>query len=87
MPDTAILLHEPQTEAREGRSDKFRRLAAARVQRALDQLHLIGNLSAPAYTFSEGDAARVVAALRAGVDDVERRLAREKPRKLQFAFE
>lgn len=49
--------------------ENFVRLAEARVNRALREIRLIGNLSnRGAYEFSEGDVRRVFGALQKGLD-------------------
>ena len=61
----------------------------------LSCLSSLGNLSAASYEYSEEvgrselrpEAAQVIAALRRGLDEAERRLLRQKPEKPHFAFE
>jgi len=62
-------------------------LAAKRTQRGLACFIGLGNLSAPSYEYSEEEAGQVIAALRRGLDEAERRLLRQKPEKPHFAFE
>jgi hypothetical protein len=77
----------PEPPLGENRNDKFRRLAAKRTQRVLAGLASLGNLSAANYEYSEEEARQVIAALRRGLDEAERRLLRRKPEKPHFAFE
>ena len=53
----------------------------------LSCLSSLGNLSAASYEYSNEEAAQVIAALRRGLDEAERRLLRQKPEKPHFAFE
>ena len=53
----------------------------------LSCLSSLGNLSAASYEYSEEEAGQVIAALRRGLDEAERRLLRQKPEKPHFAFE
>ena len=85
----------PERPPGETRNDKFRLrakqawpdLAEKRAQRVLSCLSSLGNLSAPNYEYSEEEAGQVIAALRRGLDETERRLLRQKPEKPHFAFE
>jgi hypothetical protein len=54
------------------------------VLHGLDQL---ANLSGPTYEYGEAEAEQMVAALRNRVDEVERRLLRQRPEKSEFTFE
>ena len=77
----------PQDRGPETRNDKFRRLAEKRMNKVLHGLDQLGNLSGPGYEYSEAEVERIIAALSQGVDEVERRLRRQKPQKSEFAFE
>lgn len=58
------------TEARE----KFVRLAEARTQKAVDAIHLIGNLSNPTnYSYSEKDVELIFRALNDALKDARSR--------------
>ena len=53
---------------------KFKNLAENRVNKALKDLQLIGNLSNTSnYAYSEEDVRKILKALRDGVDDVRSR--------------
>lgn len=57
---------------------KFVDLAEARVNKALKDLQLIGNLSnKSAYEFSEADVRKIFGALQKGLDGAKARFSRE----------
>jgi len=61
--------------------EKFRELAIARTNRALDSIRKIGNLSnRQLYEWEEGDVRKVIKALRDAVADVEARFASPRGR-------
>jgi hypothetical protein len=58
--------------------DKFVELAEARVNRAIKDLQLIGNLSnRSAYEFEEGDIRKMFAAIQKAVDAAKVRFSRQ----------
>lgn len=58
----------------------FLRLAAKRVNRALNALRIVGHLAGPGYAYSEEEASRIVAVLTDAVSDVAARFSgRSKP--------
>ena len=58
--------------------EKFVRLAEARVNKALKDLQLIGNLSnRSAYEFTDADVRKVFSALQKGLDSAKVRFSRE----------
>ncbi|MDB5825471.1 MAG: hypothetical protein JWR21_4175 [Herminiimonas sp.] len=58
--------------------EKFVELAEARVNRALKDLQLIGNLSnRSAYEFSEGDVKKMFAVLQKSLDSARSRFSME----------
>lgn len=53
--------------------DKFKRIAPGRVTNVLKPLDVLGNLGcSPNYEYDNGDVAKVMGAIRAKVDEVER---------------
>ena len=59
------------------RREKFVELAEKRVNKAIKEMHLIGNLSNKSnYSYTEQDVRKIVAALRKSVDDVKARFER-----------
>lgn len=64
------------TSAKHG---KFRELAEARTNRALDDIRRIGNLSNPQlYEWEEGEVRKIIKALRDAVADIEGRFSSPK---------
>ena len=62
------------SEHKETKEEKFRRLANARVNRALKSIRVIGNLANPAtYNYTEGQVNQIVKALRAEVKELQQR--------------
>ncbi|HWD40520.1 MAG TPA: hypothetical protein VG944_16850 [Fimbriimonas sp.] len=54
--------------------DAFKRLATARVNKAIDSIRLVGNLSNKAnYEYSAEDAEKIVDALRASVQECKKK--------------
>lgn len=61
--------------------DKFILLAEARVNRALKDIQLIGNLSnRSAYEFSDADIRKVFAALQKGLETARARFSKHQER-------
>lgn len=57
---------------------KFVELAEARVNKALKDIHLIGNLSnRSAYEFEDGEIRKIFNALQKGLDTAKARFTRE----------
>lgn len=54
---------------------RFKRVVEPRVGKALKAIGLIGSVTGSAYKYSDEDIAKIVAALRDGVDKVEQRFA------------
>jgi hypothetical protein len=62
----------------EFKRDKFVQLAQARVNRAIKDLQLIGNLSnRSAYEFSEGDVRKMFSAIQKASDAAKARFSRD----------
>ena len=89
MSDAMRLVLRPGFDANEGETkhDRFLRLGEARMNKVLHGLDQIANLSGPNYEYGDAEVERMMSAIRARVDDVERRLRRQKPEKSEFAFE
>lgn len=59
---------------KETKEEKFRRLANARVNRALKSIRVIGNLANSAtYNYTDGQVNQIVKALRAEVKELQQR--------------
>ena len=97
MSDAMRLVLRPGFDANEGETkhDRFQRLAGKRMNKVLHGLDPrsklasteLANLSVPTYEYGEAEVERMIAAIRARVDEVERRLRRRKPEKVKFAFD
>ena len=70
-----------QEETPEG---KFKRLATARVNNAMKKIKLIGNLSAPAYKYTEEETAKIIQSLKFAVEEVETKFAKGKKKESGF---
>ncbi len=58
---------------------KFVELANQRVNRALDQMRLIGNLANKgSYDYTEDDAKKIVRSLKTAVDNIQSRFSESK---------
>lgn len=63
--------------AKEDRREKFVELAEKRVQRALKDIRLIGNLSNRSnYIYTDEDVKKIIKVLKESVDDVKSRFER-----------
>lgn len=72
----------------EGKAEKFKRLANARVNKALKYIDLTKNLATPsAYEFNDEQVAAIISLLRSEVDDLERSFQKsiKKTPKLELA--
>ena len=65
----------------ETKEEKFRRLAEQRVAATLDKIRLIGNLATSQYSYSADQVAKIFAALKDAVADVEDKFHRTLERK------
>lgn len=63
---------------------KFKRLATARVNNALKKIKLIGNLSAPAYKYTEEEIAKIIQGLKLAVEEVGTKFAKNKKKESGF---
>lgn len=71
-------IEQPQRETKE---EAFVRMATPRVEKALDSIRLVGNLSnRGSYEFNEADVAAIMMALRTALNDVESRFRVNSPR-------
>tara|TARA_B100001964_G_scaffold244030_1_gene323945 strand:+ start:1028 stop:1258 length:231 start_codon:yes stop_codon:yes gene_type:complete len=55
----------------ETKEQKFKRLAEARVNNALQKIRLIGNLASPVYSYTPEEIEKIIVALNAGIAEVE----------------
>lgn len=71
----------------ETKRDKFIRLASARMNSALKQIRLIGNLSSKNnYEYTKADVKKMVDALKGSVDEMEKRFLNETKKNEDFHF-
>lgn len=65
----------------ETKEDRFKRLAEQRVAATLDKIRLIGNLATSQYSYSADQVAKIFAALKGALADVEDKFQRTLERK------
>ena len=70
-----------QNVPNETKEDRFRRLAEQRVAATLDKIRLIGNLATSQYSYNSDQVAKIFAALKEAVADVEDKFHRTLERK------
>lgn len=74
-------LTTPQQPPTERKDATFARLAEPRVNRALDSIRLVGNLSNRGrYDYDPVDVAAIMSTLRQAVNDIEARFRSNSPR-------
>lgn len=82
-----MLDDQPAPEGKETKHERFLRLAPLRVQNALRALDIVSKLGSRQNDFSEEEATRIIEALRARVDTIERLLLHTDNEKTPFSFE
>lgn len=65
----------------ESKEDKFKRLAESRVNNAIAKIGLIGNLSSSSYGYNADQVEKIIAGLKAAVDEVEKKFQKGLNRK------
>ena len=65
----------------------FKRLLIPRLEKAIKAIKVIGNLSASQYAFTEGEAEKVIQALRLATDQVEGRFFKKDPPLVAIQFD
>ena len=71
----------------ESKRDKFVRLASARMNNALKQIRLVGNLSSKNnYEYTKADVKKMVDALQNAIQDMEKRFLNESKKNEDFHF-
>lgn len=72
-------------DVRQDRRDRFKRLAEARVIRAIKELRLIGNLSNKAnYAYEERDVDKIIKALEAEMKVLKQRFQGGRDAEIEF---
>jgi len=75
----------PQSNTKDKKRLKFKELAEKRMNRALDSIRLIGNLSnRQNYNYDEAEARKIIKALKNAVGDVERQFTQKSAPKSDF---
>lgn len=75
------------SKATETKSQRFRRLATARVNRAIKDLRSIGNLSnRSAYEYSPTEVQKIMRSLRDELKDLENRFSGSESKNRQFTL-
>ena len=65
----------------ETKEERFKRLAEQRVAATLDKIRLIGNLATSQYSYNGDQVAKIFAALKSALADVEDKFQRTLERK------
>lgn len=65
----------------ETKEDRFKRLAEQRVAATLDKIRLIGNLATSQYSYNGDQVAKIFAALKGALSDVEEKFQHTLERK------
>lgn len=77
LEGNGALFKEEQQRRGGDRADAFERLAVLRMNRALEDIRLIGNLSSKvSYDYRAEDINAIVTTLRQAVDEIEQRFLR-----------
>lgn len=72
---------ENEKMSSETKEERFKRLAEQRVAATLDKIRLIGNLATSQYSYSGEQVAKIFAALKEAISDVEDKFQRTLERK------
>ena len=75
----------PSSGTKDKKRLKFKELAEKRMNRALDSIRLVGNLSnRQNYKYDETEARKIVKALRTAISEVERQFSQNDGRRSDF---
>ncbi|HOI42767.1 MAG TPA: hypothetical protein PK523_07460 [Elusimicrobiales bacterium] len=75
---------KPRIE-KESREQRFKRIAAARTQKTLDQLRLLGNCSnKSAYAYTEDDITKIFSAIEKKTKEVKARFSSRSDSKFKL---
>ncbi|MBU9889670.1 MAG: hypothetical protein KTQ49_07370 [Candidatus Omnitrophica bacterium] len=72
---------EEKNVPQETKEERFKRLAEQRVAATLDKIRLIGNLATSQYAYNGDQIAKIFAALKGAIEDVEDKFRRTLERK------
>ena len=70
----------------ESKEDRFKRLAEPRVNRALEKIRIIGNLTTSQYAFTPEQARKIIMALQGAVSEVEQKFKKRLDRQTGFSL-
>ena len=78
----------PEEEIKdESKEERFKRLAATRVNKALDKIRLLGNLAKPQYEYTPEQVEQIIVALQSGIAEVEEKFQKKLDNKRKrFSF-
>ncbi len=81
MEENEAVNEESKQVPGETKESRFKRLAEQRVAATLDKIRLIGNLATSQYAYSADQVAKIFAALKEALADVEDKFHRTLERK------
>ena len=64
----------------ESKEERFKRLAEPRVNRALEKIRIIGNLTTSQYSFTPEQAKKILMALQGALNEVEQKFKKRLDR-------
>ena len=77
-----------QAEKKEDKHDKFRRMAESRMNKAVDALRLIKNLSSSSYSYTQEEVEHMFSCLQHELDETKKAFAPKGPKaKSSFKFD
>lgn len=77
MRTAAARIVPPPPPSDESKHDRFRRLSAPRINRALKSISLVGNLAGPGYEYTDEEREAVLGELEKAVDRLRLRFTRD----------
>ena len=79
--------YQELVDSKESKADRFKRLASKRVNAAIKQLELIGNLSSGAYEYTEDQVEKIFGTLQRSLDTSREMFSKTKQTKEAFSFD
>lgn len=70
-------MEDEKMNIKETKTERFTRLAEQRVNKAIDQIRIIGNLSSQQYEFTTEQVEQIIVALQAAIAELEEKF--QKP--------
>ena len=71
----------------ESKADRFKRLAAKRVNAVIKQIDLIGNLSSGSYEYTPEQVEKMFETMQDSLDDAKAKFSKSKQSKEAFSFD